>query len=83
VFPNVHDERYKTMTRDPLVNVDPPSTGDAKCNTGNEVGQSTNYMQQNVNLNKCVRRLTRPVFIAGSRGQYSVRRCRLTPSNPR
>ena len=83
MFPNVHDERYKTMTRDPLVNVDPPSTGDAKCNTGNEVGQSTNYMQQNVNLNKCVRRLTRPVFIAGSRGQYSVRRCRLTPSNPR
>ena len=69
VFPNVHDERYNTKTRDPLLPAGPAPGGDAKCNTP---GQSTDYMELNVNRNKCVRRLTRPVFIAGSRGQYTV-----------
>jgi len=47
----------------------PAAGGDAKCSGG---GQTTDYTELNVNRNKCVRRVTRPVFIAGSRGQYSA-----------
>ena len=66
VFPNVHDERYNTKTRDPLDPAGPPAGGDGRCNTN---GQTTDYMELNTNRNKCVRRLSRPTFIAGSRGQ--------------
>ena len=67
-FPNVHDERYSTMQRDPLNPASPPTGGDAKCNSGGK----TDHMELNINKNKCVRRLKRPVYIMGSRGQYSV-----------
>jgi hypothetical protein len=70
VFPNVHDERYSTKERDPLTRAPPPTGGDAKCNTP---GQPTDHTELVINRNKCVRRLTRPVWIAGTRGQYEVR----------